>query len=74
MFFGTIFLHFKGKIMQFFLKYPDGTDCLAGLQCFKCKTLKLKHVQDMHRHLFCEQNTPEKKITLVSRFEFFIRK
>jgi ribosomal protein S21 len=46
--------------MRFFFKYPEGTDFLAGLQGFKSKTLKVKHVQDMHRHLFREKNTPEK--------------
>ncbi len=52
--------------MLFFFKNPDGTDFLVGLQCFKSKTLKVKHVQDMH--------ISEKKSPLVSRFDFFIRK
>jgi hypothetical protein len=47
--------------MLFFFKYPDGTDFLVGLQSFKSKTRKVKHVQDMHRHLLCLQNTSEKK-------------
>jgi hypothetical protein len=48
--------------MLFFFKYPDGTDFLVGLQSFKSKTRKVKHVQDMHRHLLCLQNTSEKKL------------
>jgi hypothetical protein len=51
----------RGKIMIFFFKYPDGTDFLVGLQCFKSKTIKVKQVQGMHRHLLCLQNTSEKK-------------
>jgi hypothetical protein len=47
--------------MVFFFKYPDGTDFLVGLQCFKSKTRKVQLVQDMHKHLLCLQNTYEKK-------------
>ncbi len=46
--------------MLFFFKYIDGTDLLVGLQSFKSKKRKVNHVQDMHRHLLCLQNTSEK--------------
>ncbi len=73
MFFKMHFLYFKGSNLAIFLKIFLQNQIWAGIQCFKSKTVKANLFKTCIG-IYYANKMLLKKITLVSRFEFFRKK